>query len=285
MAAGTGPLRQRPQPVRQVEQRFLRASRRPEHATAPLRTATRDAGMPLTGWMRKYAWSLALFSACRRRRPEISLAASGAESRTADVYTPPVPGPHTRLRSGIATTPRRELVTWSPTGYIDPQRCKQMLKEGAERATAHRDDWLGSVAMDNPQDGLRVIAEYARIDVSRWLIYRIELFGSGLVDGSWASVLAVDRLRIEAAGSIAALAEEYGGSVPVTRFRVLDSDGIGVLRAMKRWSVRVSPGASGAENRPVYVERTADDPSGRGSSLAARGPGCTSGNEAGPPLW
>lgn len=137
-----------------------------------------------------------------------------------------------------------------------------MMREEWEPASVQYDDYRGTAAMDDPHDGSPVLAEYARIDQSRWLVFGIELFGGGAGEAdNWAWIVAVDRDRIRTAGSLAELIEENGGRIPATRLPFRESDAFGVLRAMKQWAIRVRV-ASIEDDVPIEIEGDAPE-SGR----------------------
>lgn len=77
-------------------------------------------------------------------------------------------------------------------------------------ASVQYDDWVGTVACDDPHEGIEQVAEFARVPKG-WDIVGMELAGGSEVDHSWAWILAVERQRIEDVGGIEQLAAATGG--------------------------------------------------------------------------
>lgn len=111
-------------------------------------------------------------------------------------------------------------------------------------------DWHGTAAMDSP-DAYRKIEEFARINPDEWLICAIEMVGGTEAgsDRSFASVLAVRRTEWERLGGADGITD--GQRLEVIRFPVRESDALGVLQAMKRWSIHVE--ARGVEQAQLVV--------------------------------
>jgi hypothetical protein len=125
-------------------------------------------------------------------------------------------------------------------------------------ASVQYNDWTGTVACDDPHDGMEQIREFARVP-EEWSIVAIEMGGGAEAgsDRNWGWVLAVDKNRVAAAGDLPALAVE--GAVPVKRFRVLESDAVGVLNAMKRWTIHLHRSGLDEMGLTLEVEEDADD--------------------------
>ena len=121
------------------------------------------------------------------------------------------------------------------------------------KAQARYDDWVGSIAVD---DDLEMLYGAAEISVQEWHICGVAVEGEGS-KVLLCRVFAVPSDAIKSYDDWARLAEEGGGSVRVSEFRVPEQNLVDLPFAagVRRWSMHLTLGKALAHsNIDVSVE-------------------------------
>jgi hypothetical protein len=112
-------------------------------------------------------------------------------------------------------------------------------------ASEQYDDWLGTVALDDPHDDS--LYAVAGLDRDEWTIVGISLAAGRIGVGdvtSAASVYAVSRDLVTKFEDFADVARQYGGRIPVVQFGLdVEQAALRLLELVfKRWTINVVTG-------------------------------------------
>ena len=114
-----------------------------------------------------------------------------------------------------------------------------------EKATTQHEDWVGSAAADNPQEG--VVEEALGIDPNRYAVVGLSLF-AGWGDFHPVTAYVVDRGDLPDRAALEAAAE-----VPVLEVTDLQMTSAEMLAVMKQFSIRITVRLA---NQRLRIERS-----------------------------